>query len=259
MVKVFSSSRSRSLISAISHNHGLFPSGTRWNPEVKLSDAMKSMTKQLPNWNGTRESNIKQKIKNEFFSEPIAVPLETTEQFEDLLFLPRIDKACPNAKPLREQYRHEKLNHFNPQIKDYVQSILDQLHKALPDQKRYDFFTALMLNSTSSLNHFYDLLISSYSQNGKMPANLSLALFEKVRKAASFYFMLKFGKDSIARLYTHQLSQNITKLIQARVEQVGLRYRGEASEGHPGYMYVGFSGDDDNIAALLNLFTKTSY
>lgn len=79
MVKVFSSSRSRSLISAVSHNHGLFPSGTRWNPEIMLSDAMKSMTKQLPNWNGSREANLKQKMKNEFFSEPVAVPLDTIE------------------------------------------------------------------------------------------------------------------------------------------------------------------------------------
>lgn len=250
-VKVFSSGRSRSLISALSHNHGLFPSGSRWNPEEQLTQVMKDLTRLPPCWKSKR--NIATSLRSEFFSEPVALPLQTVDQFNDFMFLPRIDRACPKAKMYRDSFRaaHLKdrvigMDSFLAELRTEVEKINSTMAQELTNKETYQ-------NNSNLINHLNDVLTASLYQNGQLPKGFSKSTYAKLRRAASGYFMLKFEKDEIRKLYTSKISETILSEVNRLERSLETK---DALDKH--LSYLGFSGDDDTVASFLHLFGLSS-
>ena len=254
-VKVYSSGRSRSLISATTHNQGLFPAGSRFGEDSAASAHSKlaRLHKIHPEFSGNLDSSSRDFAKTEFVSEPAPVPVESVDQFEDFMFLPRLDKACPHAKELRDSQRYVKftnihllLNQFREDLKETIDSIkFPSEGKTVISDAVADFY----LKTSFALNHIWDVVYSSYQYFGVMPSNFSELLYLKLKRLASGLFYLKFSEERIRKLYTTKISQKIVGVLKELPTDL-------QKKETPRWRYIGFSGDDDTVGSFLHLLQR---
>jgi len=257
MVRVLSSGRSRSLISAISHNHGLFPASSKpLSSEKEIADVVKSLSHHPPMWN--TKKNLRTSLRGELLSEPVAVPLETVDQFKDYMFLPRIDKACPVAKAIRDNYREGNLNKQLYTLQPFIEDLHKALHSINPDLVTNFASAQNMTENTNVINHLYDVFTCSLYENGVLPQGVSTTLYSHLQSLASGYFMLKFEQSDILRLYTDRIIRIILEEMDRRIGVEMDREGRDVEDEDKGLGYLGFSGDDDTVGALLQLFGVSS-
>lgn len=257
--KVFSSGRSRSLISAISHNHGLFSGDSRWGEnDVPHYDIMKSMAKNQPRWNGGNSIDLKGRFKTEFFKEPVAIPLESEEQYDDFLFIPRLDKTCPLARKARDEFRDSYIQSDFTKMDEITVDLEEDLQKIGLKTHFSENATNPILKNLSEIYRLYDAVRASRYQTGSLPSKMKDKDYNMLELGASGYFMLKFEMNPIRRLYTHHISELILNEIIRRTRAVKLQdFTGEEIMDK-GLAYLGFSGEDDTVAAMLHMFKQTS-
>ena len=255
-IKVFSSGRSRSLISAISHNHGLFSPCTRIKPS---ENELKLLEKVGPQWSGKKDASRDNSLREEFFSEPVTVSVDTADQEEDFMFLPRMDISCPPAKDNRDHLRDYFFQQFDetiyPKIKELKEVVLVSEGKTTVELgkllENLDF-------NYSNILQVLEVVWMSYYEKGELPKGISQKQFETLKTLASAYFMAKFNEENIIKLYTSYIAKVIIKEIQNSIKSDLKKRKGEESRYAESYMYLGFSGDDDAVASYLTLFGATS-
>lgn len=255
MVEVYSSGRSRSLISAVSHNQGLFPTETRGiqSMGVQIEEMRDKGYLIQPAWKAKSDKHSAESLTDQFFEEPPVVPLHSVDQADDLLFVPRIDKSCSKGHETRDNFRLNMVLLEEGKANELFKQIHKELEKLkMSTEARFDLFG---LNKLHAMTQLYDNLRCIRFEFGSLPLGFSEDIYKKLELIATGYFMAKYEFDNIVKIYTTKMSEKISEAFLRKVSDT----REQLAEVKPesklgrlkGMKYIGFSGDDDNVAAFL--------
>lgn len=271
-VRVHSSSSRASIMSAISHNIGLFR-----NKKLMITKDLIFKNRHIqPLW---FDSEIQKKPKENltnFEREQTSVPLVVKEPRFDRMFLPKLYKVCPQAKTQLESifdgfsksykdigrnvYRSLTRRGLDPSYfeKEQVRSKVFHLSKKKNRVKRtVDKSTKWNFRNAAL---WYNVLQSDISWFGYPPEKITEEEVDNLKTVQSAYTFGILGNDEVRLLYTTEIASEIRDQILFHNDHA---IKNHKKKTKPGFTlppervplkYLAFSGGDFTLSSFLMAF-----
>lgn len=280
-VKVFSSSNRASILSAISHNLGMFKRKT----ELEIGNGSK------PLWVDFEDDES----YSDFETRNINIPLIIAEKGNDKMFLSKFRRICPKAAKKRYQTIKNLNMVYSPLFGDYykefnryglspsyfeknvnARSFFDFMRVGLNADQRQKKILKKKQNLDSEkkilekwdlkkIYFWYDTVISYIFYFGYNPRKMKNEVVERLKLLQSSFLFGVFNTDDIVKLYTTKISEEIhrefltrTKKNPEKIEVDKLKYLAfSTNEMSFGAMMIGL-GLTDSICNLEKIYQNST-
>lgn len=263
-VKVFSSSRRASVLSAISHNLGMFK-------KQNSVDFDSQFNKFKPLW---LDFELEMDKYSDFEAENLNIPLIIPEKRNDKIFLSRLRKICPKAARHRLETIKNLNRVYSPLFQDYykefgrydikpdyfernkqAQSFFSVINKAISEsQRKRNILKAKMKNQNpekimgkwdmKKVYFWFDTIESYIYYFGFNPRKMKDEIIERMELLKSSFLFGIFSSDDIVKLHTTKVAEEISREFRER----SLVTKGQSLDR---LKYLGFSSNEMGFAAMM--------
>ena len=273
-VKVYSSSSNASVMSATSHNIGMF----KRSKSDRHLDMVFKRRHAKPLW--FEETETKKEL-TDFEREQMTVPLDIREPRFDRMFFPKLYKVCPQAKSTLESIFEGLNKSFNdlgtPVYRELTKYGLDpgyfeadkvrtQLFHLQAKKKRAKTGDQVTKWNFRNAALWYDVLQSEINWYGyTMQQQIQEEWIEKLKIVNSAYEYGVMGTDEVRLLYTNEIAREIVKQITFHSDdalntakksktQTTNSFKFDLPPERVPLKYLGFSSGSFTLSAFLMAF-----
>lgn len=235
----YSSSETRCILSAQSHNIGIYDLG--------IGSEITSNTPEAINPPST--ITVPQPTDNYSLSQgywPTQI-ITQMNRSEDTMFMPR-GEGCP----FLEKTVSEEISAQGDKYFEAIQNNVTLFYERLAGLG-YGCKKILGKDSCnqSDLVMYYDIFNSYFGHEGKWPENITQALIDDLTPLASYGYLVQYSMKNFANVRTHKFAEAILYHLNQR--------KIDLDQGNDYYYrYVGFSGHETNLYPLLFAFNATT-
>lgn len=264
-VKVFSSSRRSSILSAISHNLGMF----KKDNEVEIEKVLKE---SKPLWIDFQQNKGEY---SDFETQNINIPLIIAEKTNDKMFLSRLKRICPKAAKKRFDTINNLNKVYSPLFGDYykefshygikpsyfdnnkdAKSFFEVITTALKKTQRKK---SLLKNKNSlkskektierwdlkKIFFWYDTIASYIYYFGYDPRQMRDEVVERFNLLQSSFLFGMFNSDDFIKLYTTKIAEEIYREFSTRANKRNEENRFDKLK------YLAFSSNEMTLAGMI--------